>query len=272
MLVQAILVALIATISQWWFNHAITRTWLYPLWVGFLTGIALGAPMQGMIAAATIQLTYLGWITAGGTMPGNLMVAGVFGTALTVISGADPALAPTFAVPFSLLGILLNQAYMTINSFWVHRGDAYLEKGNIRGLRLMNYLPSGLTSLVLYGVPAFAMVYFGTEFAQNTLAAIPEYMVDALNVVAALMPALGIAMLLSFLGKKKIIAFFFIGYFATIYGGLDTMAITIFAAAIGILVFFFTADKQKIASAVAGVTSGGAAKADEFEDEDEEEL
>lgn len=45
-----------------------------------------GDPINGMKAAAYIQLTYLGWITAGGTMPGNLMVAGVFGTALTIIS------------------------------------------------------------------------------------------------------------------------------------------------------------------------------------------
>ena len=40
-------------------------------------------------------------------------------------------------------------------------------------------------------------------------------------------------MLLSFLAKKKIVAFFFIGYFATVYAKLDTMAITIFAACVG---------------------------------------
>ncbi|MEE1313647.1 MAG: PTS sugar transporter subunit IIC [Lachnospiraceae bacterium] len=245
MLLSAILVALIATISQWWVNHSITRTWLYPIWLGFLVALAMGEPLVGMKAAAYIQLTYLGWITAGGTMPGNLMVAGAFGTALTILSGADPSLAPTFAVPFSLLGILINQAYMTINSFWVHKADQYLEQGNITGMRIMNYVPSGLTAAVLYGIPAFAMVYFGGDFAQSALAAIPQTMIDALNVVGALMPALGIAMLLSFLGKKKIIAFFFIGYFATVYGNMDTMAITVFAAAIGVLVYFFTGKTEE---------------------------
>lgn len=146
-------------------------------------------------------------ITAGGTMPGNLMVAGVFGTALTIISGASPSLAPTFAVPFSLLGISINQAYMTINAFWVHKADKYLEQGNITGVRLMNYVPSGITSTILYGVPAFCLVYFGGDFATKALAAIPQNIIDALNVVGALMPALGIAMLLSFLAKKKIVAF-----------------------------------------------------------------
>lgn len=240
MLVSAILVALIAIGSQWWFSHTVTRTWLYPVWSGFLVAVVMGEPILGMQAAAYIQLTYLGWITAGGTMPGNLMVAGIFGTALTIISGASPNLAPTFAVPFSLLGILINQAYMTINSFWIHKADKYLEEGNIRGVRLMNYVPSGLTATVLYGIPAFALVYFGGDFATKALAAIPQPMIDALNVVGALMPALGIAMLLSFLGKKKIVAFFFIGYFLTIYAKIDTMAITVFAALVAILIYIFT--------------------------------
>lgn len=97
MLIKAILVALLATGSQWWFSHLITRTWLYPIWSGFLTGVIMGEPVLGMQAAAYIQLTYLGWITAGGSMPGNLMVAGIYGTALTVLSGADPKLAVSFA-------------------------------------------------------------------------------------------------------------------------------------------------------------------------------
>lgn len=246
MLLSAILVAIISTLSQWWVSHTITRTWLYPIWVGFLVAICMGEPVRGMQAAAYIQLTYLGWITAGGTMPGNLMAAGVFGTALTLISGAEPSLAPTFAVPFSLLGILINQAYMTLNSFWIHKADKYLDEGNITGLRLMNYVPSGILSGILYGVPAFILVYFGGDFATNALASIPDSLIQALKVVGALMPALGIAMLLSYLGKKKLIAFFFIGYFATIYLKLDIMAITIFAAAIGILLYLFTSKNDEV--------------------------
>lgn len=244
MLFSAILVAVIATLSQWWVSHAITRTWLYPIWVGFLVAVAMGQPVEGMQAAAYIQLTYLGWITAGGTMPGNLMAAGVFGTALTLISGAEPSLAPTFAVPFSLLGIFINQAYMTINSFWIHKADKYLEENNITGLRIMNYVPSGILSFILYGIPAFCLVFFGGDYASKMLDALPKSVVDALTVVGALMPALGIAMLLNYLGKKKIVGFFILGYFATIYLDLDIMATTIFAAVIGALMYMFSSENE----------------------------
>ncbi len=34
---------------------------------------------------------------------------------LLIMSGADPKMAVTFAIPFSMLGLLLNQVYMTVN-------------------------------------------------------------------------------------------------------------------------------------------------------------
>ncbi len=245
MLLKALLVALIATCSSWWFSHAVTRTWLYPLWSGFLVGLAMGQPLAGMQAAAYINLAYLGWITAGGTMPGNLMVAGVFGTALTLISGADPKLAVTFAVPFSLLGIISWQGYMTINALWVHRAEKYAAEGNLRGVRLMNYLPSFLVSLVLNGIPAFVLVYFGGDLATNLINSIPEPLIKALSTVGAIMPALGISMLLNYMGKPKLIPFFFLGFFLAAYFKLDVMAITIFAAVIAVVLYLFGNQNKK---------------------------
>jgi mannose/fructose/N-acetylgalactosamine-specific phosphotransferase system component IIC len=245
MFISAVLVAIIATLSHWWVSHAITRTWLYPLWVGFLVAIAMGEPIEGMKAAAYINLAYLGWITAGGTMPGNLMVAGVFGTAMTILTGADPTLAITFAVPFSLLGILTWQVYMTMNSIWVHRADKYAEEGNMVGVRLMNYLPSGILSFLLNGVPAFLLVNYGGDMVRDLLAAIPPSLIDAFQVVGSLMPALGIAMLLSYLGKKKLIPFFFAGFFMTTYLHLDIMAITIFGAVIALVMYYRSQDVVK---------------------------
>lgn len=178
-------------------------------------------------------------------MPGNLMVAGIYGTALTILSGADPKLAVSFAVTLSLLGILINQAYMTLNSVWVHRADKYLEDGNLKGVRLMNYVPSGILSFVLYGIPVMMMILYGAQWAQDTLAMIPQWLVDALNLVGAIMPALGIAMLLNYLGKKKLIAFFFFGFFATVYLKLDTMSLFIFSAVIAAVMYFFSRDREE---------------------------
>ncbi len=229
MLLSAILVALIAILSNWWVSHLLTRSWLYPIISGFLVALALGSPIEGMKAAAYINLAYLGWMTVGGTMPGNLPVASVFGTAMTILSGAAPLTAVVFAVPFSLLGILTFQASMSFNALWVHKAEAMLDRGNITGMRMMNYIPSFFVNMVLVGIPAFCMVYFGADFMKNMLTMIPQSLVNAFEVIGGIMPALGIAMLVSFLGKKRLMPFFFLGFFLVAYLNLGIMAIAVFA-------------------------------------------
>ncbi|EBB0916860.1 PTS sugar transporter subunit IIC [Salmonella enterica] len=229
MLLSAILVALIAILSNWWVSHLLTRSWLYPIISGFLVALALGSPIEGMKAAAYINLAYLGWMTVGGTMPGNLPVASVFGTAMTILSGAAPSTAVVFAVPFSLLGILTFQAPMSFNALWVHKAEAMLDRGNITGMRMMNYIPSFFVNMVLVGIPAFCMVYFGADFMKNMLTMIPQSLVNAFEVIGGIMPALGIAMLVSFLGKKRLMPFFFLGFFLVAYLNLGIMAIAVFA-------------------------------------------
>jgi len=239
MLISAILVMITSTICNWWPNHLVTRSWLYPIWSGFLVALAMGEPLVGMQAAAYINLAYLGWITAGGTMPGNLPVAAVFGTAMTILSGADPSLAVTFAVPFSLFGILTFQLTMSLNSLWVHRAEKYLDNGNITAMRMMNYIPSGILNFIVTVIPAFILVYFGAGLMKQLLDAIPDSFVTAMQVVGAIMPALGIAMLISFMGSKKIMPFYFLGFLLAIYFKLDVMAVTALAAVLG-FVFYFT--------------------------------
>ena len=144
MFISAILVALLATCGQWWFFGPITKCLVYPLTTGTLVGVFMGDPMTGMLAGANIQLIYLGWISAGGTMPSNTIVAGIFGTAMTILSGADPTMAVTFAIPFSMLGLLQNQVYMTTNAAWIHQADKMLEKSS----------SDELPAVILYGIPA----------------------------------------------------------------------------------------------------------------------
>lgn len=237
MVLSAILVVLLATMGQWWFFGPITKCLVYPLTTGTLVGIFMGDPMLGMLAGANIQLIYLGWISAGGTMPSNTIVAGIFGTAMTILSGADPKMAVTFAIPFSMLGLLLNQVYMTVNAAWIHQADRLLAKGNLSGVRLMNYLPSFCMAFLLYGIPAFLLVYSGSGWAQQLISIVPKHLISALEVVGGIMPALGIAMLLNYLGKKNLIPWFFGGFFLAVYSGLDMMGISIFSAIIAIVMY-----------------------------------
>ena len=245
MIVRAILVALIATCSTWWFSHIITRTWLYPIWSGFLVGIVMGRPMEGMMLAAAINLPYVGFITAGGSMPGNAMFAGFVGTALGLVSGLDMTTATTIGVILGSVAVMIWNAYMSINSMWVHMAEKAAARGDLKGVRFFNYVPSFFVSLVLNGLPAFLIVMKGSVVG-DWLSAMPQWIIDAFAMVGGILPALGIGMLLNYLGQtKKLLPFFFLGFFLAQFLGLSTMAITVFGAIIAFVLYYFGKDKEE---------------------------
>lgn len=244
MIVQAILVALITTCCTWWFSHVVTRTWLYPLWSGFLVGLVLGKPVEGMMIAAAINLPYVGFITAGGSMPGSPQFAGPVGTALALVSGLDVNSATTVGVILGSVTIMVWTAYMSINTLWVHMAEDFLNKGNIRAMRMCNYIPSFFVSFILNGIPAMLVVLYGAPFGE-WFQTFPQWIVDGFGIVGGLMPALGIAMLLQYLNKPKLMPFFFIGFALAEFMGLTTMMVTFIAALVAILLYNYQSDSTK---------------------------
>ena len=243
-MLSAILVALIATCSSWWFSHIVTRTWLYPIWSGFLVGIAMGKPMEGMMIAAAINLPYIGFITAGGSMPGNAMFAGSVGTAFGLVSGLPVEQVITISTLLGSVAVMAWNAYMTINSVWVHMAEKAAAKGNLKMVRFFNYVPSFFVSFVLNGLPALLIVWKGAVVGE-WLAGMPAWIMDGFALVGGILPALGVGMLLNFMGQKKILPFFFLGFFLAQFLGLGTMAITIFGAIIAFILYLFGENKEK---------------------------
>ncbi len=236
--VKALLLAITANLASGRVWSPITWPFCYPLINGTVVGIILGDPLLGLTAGATINLAYIGWISAGGTMPSNIGIAGVYGTAITVLANASPELGITLAIPIGLLGVLLWNLQMTLNVFWVHRLDANAEKAEINKVFFNAWLFPQLTCLVINGFPAFILMALGGDFFTEMMNSIPQSFVNALSVTGGLLPALGVAMLLNYLGKKSVIPFFVIGFFAAGYLGLGTMPIAIFGACIALLSYF----------------------------------
>lgn len=251
MLIKAILFALAVTLWGNYINPPQWISWLgiFPLTSGVITGLILGDVQTGLVAGGYVQLAYLGWVSAGGALPSNMFIAGYFAVALTILGKQDPTLAPSLAVPVGLLGVFLHQAQMTINALLVHRGDKAVEEGDFKTITFLQTIAPLILNAVLYGIPAFLLVYYGGTTATQIFAAIPEWLVNGLSLVGSLMPALGIAMLLNYMGKKEYLPLFFIGYFLVVYLQLNLMAVAVFGAFIA-LFYFYQATKERKASNV----------------------
>lgn len=221
-----------------------------PLVAGFVVGLILGEPVLGTIIGATINLMYVGFISAGGALPGDPALAGTLGTALAIGSGLEPEAALALAVPIGLLGTLIWFGRMTINAFFVHWIDKRAEKGDTRGVALLNMLPSQIFLFIISFIPVFLAVLYGPQAVESAIAFLGQNVLKALIVVGGMMPALGIAMNLRAIFKGDNRVYFFLGFFLTIYLGLDVIAVAIFGAIAAFIHMIFKKDSVESESGI----------------------
>ncbi len=183
-----------------------------PLVAGLLVGIVLGDPVGGTRVGATINLAYLGFIAAGGSLPSDIALAGYVGTTLALIGGlpAEAALAAT--LPVGMLGYLAYQLRMTLSVPFAHRADRCAQRGDVRGLAFWNVVPPQALTLLLTLVPCFLGLYYGIAPLATLLGRLPERLMGALSVVGTLLPALGIALSLALLWHGPNPIFFVLGF------------------------------------------------------------
>ncbi len=132
---MAIMVGLLYYLAQSPFLANLGFTVFYrPLIAGTLIGILMGRPAEGIAIGANINVLYLGWISAGGSLPGDPSLAGYLGTALVLGSGMDVSGALALAAPLGLLGSLTWSLRMSVCAIFAHKADEFAEKGDIKGV------------------------------------------------------------------------------------------------------------------------------------------
>ena len=219
---QALLMALLALLNgiQGPLNWYMFRE---PVMAGFWVGLIYGDPVQGTIIGATINVSYLGWISAGGANASDLYWAGLLGTFVAIKGGMSLETAVAFAVPIGLLGNYVHVAYMTLASVWPTKMDQLAAKGNWKGIRKLQLLGGPGLVLLLRALPVFFIALFGGDLIQVFIDALPVWAMNGLAAVGKLLPALGMSMLLKFMFKKELLPFFALGFVIAAYTGMTDL-------------------------------------------------
>lgn len=175
MLIQSILVSIWAFMNGRVFNEYFC--WIIrgaPLVTGTITGILMGDWKSGAMIGATIQLLYMGNVTVGGIASYDKCYASIIATAVCIGAHQTPEIAVTIAVTLGTLGLIASNIFMTVSVSFVHMADKYIEKGETKKIWIFNWLLPQLLTFVLYGIPAFVAVYFGSGYLESFMNSIPH--------------------------------------------------------------------------------------------------
>jgi mannose/fructose/N-acetylgalactosamine-specific phosphotransferase system component IIC len=194
-----------------------------PLVAGLIVGIIFGDPATGAQIGAAINILYLGFISAGGSIPADPSVAGWVGTALAMAGGLDANTAITLGVAVGLLGTIIFFTRMSVDAVFAHWADARAEEGDIGGVARANWLPPQIFLFIISFFPATIAVYLGAPVVQNAINYLNSdwpWVLRGFQIAGGLLPAIGIALNMRFIFRGSAIPFYFVGYvFAMLIGG-----------------------------------------------------
>ena len=227
-----------------------------PLVSGWITGLVLGAPVQGLVMGAVLELVWMGLMEIGAAISLDIVAGGILGIALAVWADGNIGFALLFALPASILGgILENFFYSKINSAYCRRAKEYIDRGQLdKGARMH------IAASLFHPLAGAAMValLFGmcAGWAQNLASFLPPTFLHGLSVAAMLLPAVGFATLLGMMLNKKTVPFFFLGFILAAALGLSMTAIVMIGCIAGGIMFILLSEIHQN-------TSGKEAPADE---------
>lgn len=211
-----------------------------PLVAGLIVGIIFGDPVKGTEIGAAINLLYIGFISAGGSIPADPSVAGWIGTALALAGGLDAGTAITLGVAVGLVGTLVFFTRMSVDAVFAHWADARAEEGDMAGVARANWLWPQIFLFIISFFPATIAVYLGAGVVSdgidwlNTNA---PWILRGFEIAGGLLPAIGIAMNMRFIFRGSVIPYYFLGYIlaSASAGGLNVVAIAIVGGALAVL-------------------------------------
>ena len=184
---------------------------------------------------AAIQRLYIGLVTPGGAMPADVNFASWIGIPLAMVGGAGTEFALALAVPLSTLGVFAVYGLCAINLFFVHKQDAYVEKGEFdKAARIP--IVGQITNIALRFFPILIINYFGADLVSKLVEIMPLWLTDILQIFANMLPLVGFMLLMRTLVKKDLdLIYFVLGFILVSVANIGMIPIVIAALVIAYL-------------------------------------
>ena len=193
---------------------------------GVLAGLCVGNVPMGFQIGATCLLMSIGFYTYGGATIPDWITGSMFGTVIAAKTG-DYNTGLTTAVALAALMSQMDILGRATTTVFQHLGEKALAENNIpkfERVTLMGVLPWALSRMlpVLLGMIMIDNVVALADFANSI-----QWVANGLAVVGKVLPAVGFALLLSYMDLTKFWPFLILGFVLYAYAGMGTLALAL---------------------------------------------
>ena len=212
--------------------------WYNPLVLGTVTGVIVGNPQLGLQIGAACALMDLGFYTYGGAVTPSYSMGAIFGTVVAA-NGGDYNQGILVGTVVAMLGSWFDiiQGFLAIP--FNHMADKAAENNDIKGVERWHLLGMPLTIMSTNFIPIFLGLLVIDKY-QIIMDFIDKYAwIEAgLNAVSCVLPAVGFALLLSYMDIKNYWWAMLVGYVMFAFLGLQTIGLAILGVCVAYVYCF----------------------------------
>ena len=227
-----------------------------PLVAGFLIGLIFGDIQAGVLCGLAVQAVFIANLSTGGATNSEITYAGYGGIGLAMATTKDPAIAVTLAVLIGqTFGLIFYNTRMALYSFWNTRAQKAAENLDTRGIALNHLYYPAISTFFFRAVPVWLAIFYGKGAVNWMLNNVPQVITDIISVLGGVLPALGIALLMSIIVKEKIqLIFFFAGFVLLAFAKLSMISLVFLAALVAYIVYLSIGKPQAATTANTNVS------------------
>jgi PTS system mannose-specific IIC component len=218
-----------------------------PLTFVFITGLVLGDPATGLAVGSICALMALGFYTYGGATVPDYNIGGMFAVIIASRMGGGVDAVTQGVVIGSIVALLMTWFDILgrgTTTVFQHGGDRALARNDIKSFQrwhLMGTIPWFLSRAI--------PVFIGAMLIDNYVV-IQEFVETyawfrlGMQAIGRSLPAVGFALLLSFMEIKRFWPFLLLGYALFAYMSVPTLGLAIVGVAAGALFTQFGKKKE----------------------------
>ena len=193
---------------------------------GIIAGLCVGDLQTGLQVGSTMLISSMGFYTYGGATIPDFITGTIFGTVVGAKTGSVESgivVASGIALLMSQMDIL-GRASTTV---FQHLAEGALAKNSIAKMELYTILGT-LPWILSRAIPVvLGMILIDNVVVLTNFANSVNWIANGLKVVGKILPAVGFALLLSYMDLKKYWPFFIIGFVLYAYAGMGTIALAL---------------------------------------------
>lgn len=182
-----------------------------PIIVCTLAGAILGDLKTGLVAGGLTELSFAGLTPVGGTVPPDAIMTSIMTVVLALTTGQSVATSLAIAIPFGLLMQYIVTFLFSMSSFANPIADKYAKKGQVDKIVRL-----GLVMVLIYSATYMVVAFLSSYVMQDAMSTLvnsmPQFLIHGFQIAGGLIPAVGFALLLNVMLKKRYLGYLLAGF------------------------------------------------------------